>query len=360
MKGIALYEVRCLFYLGLKFPLISQKKIMRLLRLGLVSGLIYFICLNPSMGEQNREGINRLSFGRVMPDQQVEKVITFQNTSGRDLEIVNISSTPPLVTKDVTRLVFRGGVGRFRLVLGDNRESGLFEGTVQVDFKAGTHPPFRLEVDAFVVPDIEFKPFPAFFVGTYFNKRTVASIEIINHREEPLILTGVETTSDRFDTELETLTKGQHYRLSLILDGGAEPGKKQEEIILLADPPTDRPLRVQANTYIRTRVYNFPDSVDMGALPLKVATHEDSVQTLAQTLMVYRPDTDDFEVKAEVDLDYIALDTERGPNGDRYQLTLTVIPEKVTPGKIEGAVRIVTNDEEFSVIEVPVTGFILE
>ncbi len=40
-------------------------------------------------------------------------------------------------------------------------------------------------------------------------------------------------------------------------------------------------------------------------------------------------------------------------------MTLTLLPDKVGPGPIEGTVRIETNDEEFSVLEVPVSGHIL-
>jgi hypothetical protein len=327
----------------------------------LLSGLMVFaVCASTSFGQQPRNEANRLSFGRVMPDEAVEEVITFQNTTAKNLEIENIQLTPPLVAKDLTRVILPGAEGGFRLVLGKDRELGLYEGMFRINFKEAAHPPLIFEVEGFVIPPIEFKPFPAFFVATHSGKQKVASIEIINHRDEPLVLTGTESASERFTAALETIETGRHYRLSLTLDGTAEPGEKQEEIILMADPPTEKPLRVQANTRIRTRVYNFPDVVDMGALPLKVATDDGSVRGLSQTLMVYRPDTDDFEVEASVNLDYIALKIERGPNGDRYQLTLTLIPEKVTPREIEGVVRIRTNDKEFSIVEVPVTGYILE
>jgi hypothetical protein len=41
-------------------------------------------------------------------------------------------------------------------------------------------------------------------------------------------------------------------------------------------------------------------------------------------------------------------------------MTLTLIPGNVSPGLIEGVVRIETNDRKFSVLEVPVSGYILE
>jgi hypothetical protein len=198
-------------------------------------------------------------------------------------------------------------------------------------------------------------------VATHYGKNRTASIEILNHREEPLYLRVAESDNDHYATNLETVEEGRHYRLSLTLDGSRTPGRWTDEIVLRAEPPLESPLTVQANTWIKERVYfSPPGSVDMGALPLNVATDENAVKTLSQILMVYRPDTDDFEVEASIDLDYIDMTIERGPKGDRYQMDLTLIPEKVKPGKIEGTVTIKTNDKEFPLIEVPVTGYILE
>jgi hypothetical protein len=327
-----------------------------------LTGLLFSIFwINTSLGQATSDGsVARLSFGRVMPDEPIEEVIGFNNPGDEPLVVENIQLTPPLLAEDITYLILPGAEGSFKLVLGEDRQPGPFEGVVRINFKDARHSPITFEIEGFVIPPIEFKPYPAFFVATHSGKQKTASIEIINHREQPLLLTTVKSDSERFSAELETIETGQHYRLTLILDGVAKPGKKEEEIILLTDQPMEKPLRVQANTIIRERVYTFPETVDLGNLPLKVVTENEAVQTLAQTLMVYRPETSDFDIDTSVNLDYLRLDSERGPNGDRYQLTLTLIPEKVVPGKIEGVVSIKTNDKEFSVLEVPVSGYILD
>lgn len=268
--------------------------------------------------------------------------------------------TPPLVAKGITRVVPPDGNVQFTLVLGKERNPGIYKGLVRINFEDGVLDPVVFAIEGFIIPPIEFKPKPAFFIATHSEKQKTASIEVINHREQPLMLTAANSDSDRFTTKLETIEPGQHYRLSLILDGTAKPGRKTEYIFLQADPPMERPLQVQANTIIRERVYTFPEVVDLGGLPFPVATDVNVVQSLSQTLMVYRPGTTDFEIEASVDLDYITVESERGPDGDRFQLTLTLIPEKVIPGKIEGLVLIKTNDDRFKTLEVPVSGHILD
>ena len=304
--------------------------------------------------------VAQLSFDRVMWDDPVSEVLSFHNPTDQILEIKKISLTPPLRAEDITHLILPGAKGSFRLVLGEDRQPGDFRGTVRVDFKKGVLPSQIFEVQGYVVPPIEFEPYPAFFIATHAGESKTSSLQILNHRDEALVLTSAESHSNRFSTKLVTLEAGKRYRLDLTLDGNADAGRRSEEIILHADPALQRPLVVQANTIIREPVYHFPDSVDLGALPLKIARDNNMVKSLSQVLMVYRPNTSGFEIEASVDLDYVDLRSEPGPDGDRYQLTLTLIPEKVAPGKIDGFVRINTNDLEFRVIEVPVTGYILE
>lgn len=306
------------------------------------------------------DATTRLSFGRVMPDEPIEQAIAFLNPGSEPLVVENIQLTPPLTAEDITYLILPGAEGSFKLVLGKERRMGEYEGLVRINFKDGKHAPILFEIEGFIIPPIEFKPYAAFFVATHFGKQRTASIEIINHRDQPLLLTDVKSDSERFSTQLETIVPGQHYRLSLTLDGTSKPGKLEEEIVILSDPPMQKPLRVQANTIIRDAVYTFPDTVAMGNLPLKVAADHDAVQTLSQTLMVYRPDSSDFEIETSINLDYITLESERGPDGDRYQLTLILIPEKVTPGKIDGVVLIKTNDDKIGTLEIPVVGHILD
>lgn len=306
------------------------------------------------------EPIGLISFGRISPNDQTSEIIEFANPTEKILEIDTVLAPPPLSAKIITPVILPGMNGAIEVSLGKRHQSGLFEKLIQIRFKNPGYPTAELAVEWYDIPPIEFQPFPAFFVATHRGKDRTASIEILNHREQPLVLLPIKSGTERYSLELVTLETGQHYQLNLTLNGNAEIGEQREQLALVTDPPLAKPLTVQINTKIKERVYHFPNFVDMGALPVDIATHENRVKQFSQILMVYRPDTNDFEVEASLDLDYIDMTVERGPNGDRYQMDLTLIPDKAKPGKIEGTVTIKTNDEEFPMLEVPVTGYILE
>jgi len=301
-----------------------------------------------------------LSFGRIMFDQDIEQAIVLSSPSAHAVTVSDIQLTAPLLARDIQSVVNPGENIRFVLAVAKKRIYGEYEGSIKINFEDEDVEPILLMVEGYIVPPIELNPTRAFYVVTNRGQNKDAFIDIINHRKQPLNLKRAYSNSDRFTTILETISEGEHYRLKLLLDGNAASGEKSEKIMLETGLGKDGVMYIQANTIIREHVFTAPERIDMGALPWSVASDTNSVTGLAQILMVYRPGTTDFEIETSVNLDFVNIVSERGPEGDRYQLTLTLIPEKVVPGKIYGKVRIITNDDQFAVLEIPVSGFILD
>jgi hypothetical protein len=191
-------------------------------------------------------------------------------------------------------------------------------------------------------------------------KRGQASLEIINHDSEPLRLENIRHPTDRFTTTLETLEEGRRYRLTLLIKPDGPSGRHSEDIVLTTSNRKQPTIVVEANTLLLDRVYTFPDEVNFGTLRLSDLEQSPKLlQELTQTLMVYQFGGKDFRVNVRTDLPQLELKSERGPQQDRYQNTLTLIKEKLKTGTIRGSIFIETNDPEFQALAVPVLGNIV-
>src|SRR5262249_19044762 len=147
----------------------------------------------------------------------------------------------------------------------------------------------------------------------------------VNHAAEPLVLKDVEHPRDRFETRIETLDDGQRYRLTVSLLPAGPAGKHSSEITLrtsLADPPS---IVIPVHTLLRERVYTFPDAVDLGAVNASEIRSTPRLPT--QTLMVYQRGGHDFDIEVQSDVEGLSITRERGPQGDRHQLTLSLDPK---------------------------------
>lgn len=215
----------------------------------------------------------------------------------------------------------------------------------------------QIAIKAYPVEGIEYSPLPVMHLVAARGTEREASIEITNRRAEPLEIVGLENPSKRFTARVETLEKGQRYRLVVILKGEGPAGRQRDVVELittLADAPS---LRIPVNTLVREKVYTFPDTVFMGRYPLsEIQGKTGMASSRAQILMVYRKGTTGFEIKVTSDIPFLKINSEQGPKGDRWENTIWFDPEKATAGEIQGKIFIETNDPDMPRLEVPVWG----
>src|SRR5260370_19571469 len=97
-------------------------------------------------------------------------------------------------------------------------------------------------------------------------------------------------------------------------------------------------LNVDTNTYLYERVHTFPDVVDFGTWRAAEAGGA------AMTLMIHQEGGSCFRVQLSSDVPCLSLKSETGPKVGRYQVEITLVPEKVRMDPIKRSIVIGTND----------------
>ena len=303
----------------------------------------------------------RFAFGAPKQGTMIEHEFVVRNEGSAPLRILQVQLTAPLMLGRTPAQIEPGTEGRFRVRLDTSKLSGAFQGEIRIALNDPAMPEASLLVQGRIVPPIELLPRPVFFVAGQRGEHRQATIEIVNHEAEPLRLESIEHPRERFATKLDTVEEGRRYRLTLILKRDGPGGKKTESILVKTSSGTTPLLTIPAHTYLRERVYTFPDAVDLGALRLAdIKAQPDLLQRTAQTVMIYQAGGTDFQVKPRTVLQELDLKWEGGPTGDRYQVTVALNRDQIHAGPIKGSIIIETNDPEFPSITVPVTGAILE
>lgn len=297
----------------------------------------------------------RFEFGEVMSGAVVEHDFVVRNEGSAPLAIQKVSMTTPLLVTRMTHEVAPGAEGTIHFKLDTANLVGKFQGAILVYLNDPDSPQAVLAFEGKVVPAIELSPIGAFFVAGLRGRGSRAAIEIVNHESEPLRIERVEHPPERFTTQLETLDPGQRYRLTLNLRPNGPAGRATNTILIGTSSKRMPVLKVDANTYLYEKVRTFPDVVDFGTLRAS-----DADRAAALTLMIYQEGGSDFQAKLSSDVPALRLKCERGPNGDRYQATVSLIGDNLSVGAITGSIFIQTNDPQFPKFRIPVSGWILE
>ena len=313
------------------------------------------LAAGPSSGE------DAFDFGRTLKGSVVEHSFRLLNNRTEPLRLQRVLLTPPLTVVDMPQEILPGHDAMLRVRLETSALVGAFEGRVVVEWRDPTRPSTELTLTGYIFPPVEVVPLPAFFVSAVRGEVKQASLEILNHEATPLEILQIEHPTERFMTALETVEPGRRYRLTLTMRTDGPSGKRADLIRLHTSSPSRPIIRVPAHTYLKERVHTFPEAVDLGTLRLAdVKAQPDLLQRTSQTLMVYQAGGTDFHVDVTSDLASLRVRAERGPQGDRYQTTLQLDPERVHAGIIHGTITIRTNDPQFPELRIPVTGQILD
>ena len=298
-------------------------------------------------------------FGEIGITDEWQHTFRFENSGLEALAIKDVQLTPPLVVTSMPVRVPPGSSGSVTVRLEKPREKGEFRGSVVVNFRNEGSKPVFFGITGKIVPAFDFDPFPVFFVSTQRGQPKTDSIEITGHEAEPFEILGVKHTSSRFTTQVETLQPGRRYRLSLTMKGDGPAGHMSDTITLATSSRKHPLLEIRANTNLNERVHAFPDTVDFGTISIEyLKTSPERVGALTTSLMLYQDGGSDFQISAETDVPFLELSTSQAHLKDRYEVRLTLVPDKLKSGQVSGAVVIVTNDPEFRRLIIPVRAVI--
>lgn len=293
-------------------------------------------------------------FGEVLSGTVVEHDFALSNLGSAPMLIEKASMTTPLLVTQMPHEVAPGAEGRIHFKLDTANLEGKFEGTILVSLNDPALPEARLSFSGYIVPAIELSPQPAFFVAGQRGRSNRSGIEIVNHEPVPLRIEKIEHPVERFTTQLETMKPGQRYRLTLALKPDGPGGRAADTILMRTSSKRMPVLKVAANTYLYERVHAFPDVVDFGKLRAGDAGRATVI------LMIHQEGGTDFKVHLSTDIPGLSLKPERGPKGDRYQVEISLISEKIPVGSIKGSILINSNDTQFPTVTVPVYAQIVE
>ena len=316
---------------------------------------------NPSVSqpaEKAETDTARFDFGSTIQGSLVAHTFVLRNTSEMSVRILGLDLTPGLRLASGRAQLDPGQEVGLDISMDTTGMRGQYKGTVTVRLSDPARPRVGFVLSGTIVPRVEFRPYAAFFLSGDRQKPADASIEIVNHDKAPLQITRVEHPADRFTAYLESLEEGQRYRLRIALRTDGAAGQREDVILLHTE--AGRVLSVAANTRLRERVYAFPIEVDLGTLPIaEVKRSSESGTSLAQTLMVYQVGGTDLKATFSTDVPGLRVVAVRGPNGDRWQATITLDSNAAVVGSVHGSIVVTTNDSEIPRVVVPVSGSIV-
>lgn len=296
-------------------------------------------------------------FGTVSQGEKVFHAFTVRNEGAAPLTIQRVDLSAGGMAARFGGRIPPHGEGQIRIEWDTGHVAGEVEAEGVVRFAEPAPPPLTLVLKGVVRPSIDLLPYPAVFVSVFAGEGAERRVRIVNHEERPLAITRVEDGDRRFGSVLDTLEPGRLYELRVRIPTDVPPGRYEEAIYLHTDHPTRSRIPIAVNVFVKTDVYANPEAVDFGTVSLDdLAKAPSLLEPLTQTLLLKKR-KGEFEIKAlSSDLDFLRIG--RSPDGrsGTFRIDVGLDRERLRPGPITGSIRIVTSDDAFPELSIPVRG----
>ncbi len=296
-------------------------------------------------------------FGKVAMGSTVEHTYIVRNTGDAPLRMSNVTMTPPLRPVKLQATIAPGQEAQLKFALDTKQLSKEFDGRIVLATDDPKAPQLEMRFSGEVLPSLEVTPRPVVVLVAQKGQPTASELELVNHEPDPVQITDIQFPKERVGVRSQVIEEGRRYKLDFILSSSAATGRHENFVVLHTTSKLTPEVRIALFTYVRERVYTFPDSVDLGQLSLKEIRADNRLpEKAAQTLMVYQSGGKQFRISVHTNVPGLVLTADPGPKGDRYQITAKLGVGMTQPGPIKGEIVIETNDKEFPKLVVPVHG----
>lgn len=305
----------------------------------------------------------RHDFGRIVQGAVVTHEFRIGNDGPRPFRLERIETTAPVKLRMAPAEIPPGGTATAVVTVQTAALERKLDARLRLFGQApdDQRPHAIIELAGEIFAPVTVEPGPAIFLTGTRADTVTRAVELVSHESEPLEVRAVEHASRSFSARVETVEASRRVRIVVSLDPKGPVGKDTGPLLVRTSSALRPEIRLTVHTMLRERVYTFPESVDFGTVRLSdLKRGGPRSRAMTQTLMVYGKGSTDFDVAVDSDVPSLGITSRKGPQGDRFQQEITLLPDQLKPGPIHGTVSIRTNDKEFPRLSVPVTGNILD
>lgn len=297
------------------------------------------------------------TFGTVKQGETITHTFVIQNTGAAPLKIARMELSEQGITTRMKPVIFPGEEGQITVRWDTGRLKGDVSGEVVLHLDDPAQPPVVLLLKGVVKPTLEVLPSRAVFLSVFKGESIEQTITIINNEARPLAITRLEPRGQHFLADLRAVDPGKVYELVLRVPAEAPPGRYHEGLDLHTDQPERSLIKIAVNVLVKTELYVFLESVDFGTMSLAdLARTPALIESITQTMLVKKRQGD-FEIKSVTsDLPFLRIRQEPAGRSGTFRIDVSLDRDKLRSGKMQGSLRIRTDDKEFPELVVPVQG----
>jgi Protein of unknown function (DUF1573) len=294
-------------------------------------------------------------FGTVERGTPLVHVFNISNDGTAPLTISRIEMSQPGMKSRFAGVIAPGATGRITI----EWDASRFTGDIQADATVFTNDPMRprlgLTLLAAVRRAIAIEPAPDVFFSVFRDETLERRLAIVNNEPQPLEIKGLRPDGTHFTATIAPIKPGFAYEVTVKVPAGLPAGRYMEAVFVETNRPGIEP-RIGVNVFVKENLYASPEVIDLGEVNIKqISATPTAPYFRHRTTLRKREGT--FAITS-ITSDLPALRLEASPAGpsEAFEVDVRFDPSQLRAGRLDGVIRVATDDKAFPLITIPVRG----
>jgi hypothetical protein len=302
-----------------------------------------------------------VNFGKVSQGTIVEKSFPIRNTGAAALRIDRVELGSQGMKIKVKQELEPGASDSVKITWDTSGFVGEAIGQALLYLNDPKRPRVFLTLQGQVVAPVEIVPQPAFYLSQYIGEETTKSLLLRNNQDRLIELQSIESKGRHFAARFEVEEPGKAYRLIVTVPADTAAGRYHESFTVVTDDPDNTNIHVEVNILVKPPVFANPEVIEFGQVRLAgLKNNPDLVDFTTQTAVISRQTGVMRITSFDSDIPFLVTQVEPSEPSDRFQLEISLDPDSMKIGAFDGHLNLHTNDPEFPLLQIPVSGYILE
>ncbi len=296
-------------------------------------------------------------FGTVKQGTKILHDFVMKNITSSPVTVLGLEFSMPGMTGRFRPLIAAGVDSRLDIEWDTTHLAGDIEGRAIVHFGDASQVPVALRLKGIVQPPIEILPLPAIFLSEFQGEGIEPRLKIINHQEQPTVLSLSQSSNKHFIAMLSDIEHGRVYEIVVKIPPWVAPGHYDEELSVSTNDSKIGKLTIPVHLFVKPDLYANPDSIDFGSISVD-RIHKDHAlrERFTQTFLLRKRDGQFAITKITSEVEGLVVTKDPQTEGSTFRIDVALDPQRLKVGKLEGFIKISTNDEDFPEIKIPVAG----
>ena len=296
--------------------------------------------------------------GMIQKGMEFGYAFLFQNKGQEDLELLEAIGIGPGEIQVKMPRVISAGEERYVDI---TQDSSHIRGphTLEVIIKTNdpSQPQVLLSVHGYVQWPVEILPRPLSLMKVQKGQSKEKRFTLVNNTQTRLRIEKIEYDENLFLVKAKEAEKGKKFEFTVSSQPKAPLGEHRKKIVFHTNVSEAPQVSMASWLKVLERIYTNLKEVDFGERPLKELFDPKIVELTNEVVIVNGMSTPGFKVlEVECDIDFLAAELHPVAKNSVHRVDVYFQPEKAKKGTFLGSLTILTNDEEFKRIVLPVRG----